>query len=448
MNRIAFRSERVVTPDGVQPATVIIENGTITDVGDKSPSGLLVHDFGARVIMPGLVDSHVHINEPGRTEWEGFETATKAAAAGGVTTLVDMPLNSSPVTTTTEALRAKVESARGKLWVDCGFYGGLIPGNVHHLNELIDGGVLGIKAFLIHSGLDEFPAVTQNDLHAAMPILATRRVPLLVHCELQSESNAPIHHSNPRAYREYLISRPAQWELDAIELMIEACRTYGTRTHIVHLSSADALPALQSAKAENIPLTVETCPHYLYFAAEEIPDGDTRYKCAPPIREQRNREQLWRALAEGVIDFIVSDHSPCPLPMKLLDRGDFLRAWGGISSLQFTLPIVWTEARRRGHHLHDIARWMCTNPAALVGLQQRKGKIARGFDADIVVWEPEAEFTVSHSMSFHKHKDTPYERRTLAGMVMRTYVRGHIVFDRGTFSSVPHGTSLLRKQHE
>lgn len=420
--------------------TVLINDGIIEAVvtTPEIPSEYLVEDVGDLVVMPGLVDTHVHINEPGRTEWEGFETATKAAAAGGITSLVEMPLNSSPVTTTADAFQKKVSATKGKLWVDCGFYGGVIVGNSSHIQPLIDSGVLGFKAFLIHSGIDEFPNATESDLRAAMPIIAKNDLPLLVHCELTSNQKSEIR--NPKSYSHYLASRPRQWERDAIELMIRLCKEYRCRTHVVHLSSADALPMLLKARSEGLPLTVETCSHYLYFSAEEIPDGDTRFKCAPPIRERENRERLWEGLESGVIDFIVSDHSPCPPQMKRLDDGDFMKAWGGISSLQFGLSIVWTEARKRGFTIGDVTRWMSSLPAEFVGL--KKGKIESGYDADIVIWNPDTSFVVKPELIHHRHKLTPYEGRTLDGVVERTYLRGKKIFDKGNFSE-PQGVVLL-----
>ena len=300
---LVLRSRRIVTPDGIRNGAVSIKDGVISNIvfTEDIPPNWLVEDVGDSVVMPGLVDSHVHINEPGRAEWEGFETATRAAAAGGITTLVDMPLNSSPVTTTVEAFEQKLAAARGKLWVDCGFYAGLIPGNTAHLEPLIDAGVLGVKAFLVHSGIDEFPNATEADLRAGMPILARHNVPLLVHaeCDLGTSSNM----ADPRSYAAYLASRPKAWENEAIRLMIDLCREYGCPTHIVHLSSSEAVSILRAARQDGLPVTVETCPHYLFFASEDIPDGDTRFKCAPPIREGENCERLWQALREGVIDF-------------------------------------------------------------------------------------------------------------------------------------------------
>jgi allantoinase len=440
-NRVAIRSNRIVTPSGIKKGTVLIAGEVISAVVAFSdiPSDYFLDDVGDLVVMPGLVDTHVHINEPGRMEWEGFETATKSAAAGGITSLVEMPLNSSPVTTTVDAFQKKIDTAKGKLFVDCGFYGGVIPGNSSHIQPLIDAGVRGFKAFLIHSGIDDFPNTSESDLRAAMPTIAKSGLPLLVHCELQSNTPA-LPHFSPSFYRAYLSCRPRQWEHDAIKLMIDLCREYNCRVHIVHLSSADELPMIRMARSEGLPLTVETCPHYLYFTAEEIPDGDTRFKCAPPIRERENRERLWDGLNEDVIDFIVSDHSPCPPELKLLNDGDFLKAWGGISSLQFGLSIVWTEARKRGFTIADVAKWMCTRPAQFVGL--KKGKLEAGYDADIVVWHPEASFVVGQSLIFQRHKLTPYEGRTLQGVVERTYLRGRKIYEKGTFAE-PLGKILL-----
>lgn len=441
-----IRSKRVVTPQGVRPATVVIQREKIVGVNEfkNVPHGAVLQDVGDLVVSPGLVDSHVHINEPGRTEWEGFDTATKAAAAGGITTLVDMPLNSSPVTTTVGALEKKLAVAQGKLWVDSGFYAGLIPGNTDDLKPLIDSGVLGVKAFLIHSGIDEFPNATEADLRAGMPVIAESGLPLLIHCELQS-INPIIHQSNSRNYLSYLSSRPRQWEHDAIDLMIRLCREFTCQTHVVHLSSADAVPMLSKARKEGLPLTVETCPHYLFFSSEEIPDGDTRFKCAPPIRENENSKRLWQALKERIIDFIVSDHSPSPPELKLLKDGDFQKAWGGIASLQFGLPAVWTEAKKFDFHMEDISRWMSSEPAKFLGLDNLKGSIAPGYDADLVVWDPDASFTVARSAIFHRHKITPYEGKTLFGKVEKTYLRGRQVFEDGSIVGQQRGSVLLRK---
>lgn len=413
---LSLRSLRVALPDGVRPASLRVQNGVIVEIGgyDESSDG----DLGDLAILPGLVDPHVHINEPGRTEWEGFVTATQAAAAGGVTALVDMPLNSSPVTTTVAALDAKRHATKGKLHVDVGFYAGLVPGNEAEIPALLDAGVLGVKAFLCHSGIDEFPAATEKELRAAMPVLAERGIPLLVHAEI--ESAVPVMQDG-RSYADYLASRPATFEREAIELLIDLCRETGCRTHIVHLADAESLPMIRAAKDEGLPLTVETAPHYLTFAAEDVPDGATQYKCAPPIRDAANRAGLWQGLADGVIDFIATDHSPCPPELKRLDQGRFDLAWGGISSLQLTLPAVWTEAKQRGHSLDEVVRWLCSAPAKFVG---RESSLTVGAAANLVVFDPDATFVVQGAQLLHRHPVTPYDGRRLQGVVQRTYLRG------------------------
>lgn len=436
---IALCGDNIITPGGVRSGAILIRDGVIAGVvGEREiPDSFHREAYAGKVLMPGLVDTHVHINEPGRTDWEGFETATRGAAAGGITTLVEMPLNSSPVTTTTEAFFRKLDTSQGKLFVDCAFHGGLIPGNIAELHRLIEAGVPSIKAFLVHSGIEEFPHVTESDLVAAMPLIADAGIPLLVHAEIDVGTTLP----STRRYADFLASRPRTMEHRAIEMMIRLCREYNCRVHVVHLSSADAVPALRAAREEGLPITVETCPHYLFFASEEVQDGDTRFKCAPPIREEENRERLWRALEEGTIDMIVSDHSPCPPDMKETASGDFSKAWGGISSLQFGLSIVWTQARQRGHTISDIAEWMCRQPAKLVGMEGKKGSIAAGCDADIVVWDPEGSFTVDRTMIHHRHTLTPYEGRTLHGSVHSTFVRGRKVYEDGQFFG-PFGTTF------
>jgi allantoinase len=421
--QFAIASRRVVLPDGVRPATVLIEGRAIAGVMDRIqlPSDIRCEDFGDLVIAPGVIDAHVHINEPGRTAWEGFKTASLAAATGGVTTMVDMPLNCSPVTTTVEAYELKRMYARQSL-IEVGFYGGLIPGNADQIEPMLQAGALGIKAFLCHSGLDEFPNATLADLRVAAPILAKYGRPLLVHAEL---TNAPAPRpAEARRYVDYLATRPPQWETDAIEMLIELCRETGCHVHIVHLANADALPLIEAAKGEGLALTVETCPHYLYFVAEEIPDGATQFKCAPPIRERRHRELLWDALKRGVIDTIGSDHSPCLPEMKHLESGNFMDAWGGIASLQLTLPIVWTEASRRGIGLEQVFKWLSANPARLVGLENVKGKIAPGYYADLIVWNPDTRWQVRADELQHRHKLTPYDGVNLVGSIERTFASG------------------------
>ena len=440
----AIRSRRVVTPFGVVPATILIRGGKIAEVGpiDHPAGDLPVDDFGDLMVLPGLVDTHVHINDPGRADWEGFATATAAAAAGGITTLVDMPLNSSPVTTTPEALAAKLDAARGKLRVDVGFFGGIIPGNADQIEPLADLGVVGFKAFLSPSGIDEFPNVDEADLRRAMPILARRGLPLLAHAEVVPPDAPPMDPARPRSYAAWLASRPDAWEVAAMELLVRLCRETGCRVHVVHLASAEALPVLAAAKAEGLPITAEACPHYLTFAAEEIPDADPRFKCAPPIRPAATREALWDALRSGLIDTIGTDHSPAPPALKSLETGDLAAAWGGISSLQLSLPAVWTEASRRGFGWPDLARWMAGAPARLVGLEGRKGAIAPGFDADFAIVDPDASTVVDGPSLHHRHPATPYEGRALRGRVVAAYLRGVRVAEDGRMIGDPAGIAL------
>ena len=440
----AIRSRRVATPSGVSEAAILIQGGRIIEVGppDRLRDSVDLKDLGDLLVLPGLVDTHVHINDPGRADWEGFATATAAAAAGGITTLVDMPLNSHPVTTTTAALSAKLDAARGRLRVDCGFFGGLVPGNPDQIEPLADRGVLGFKAFLCHSGIDEFPNVGEDDLRLAMPILARRGLLLLAHAELVPDSARPMDPADPRKYSAWVDSRPESWEVEAIRLLIALCRETGCRVHLVHLAAASALPMIAEARAEGLPLTVETCPHYLTFAAEEVPDGDPRFKCAPPIRSAANREGLWEGLRSGTIDTIGTDHSPAPPGLKQLDSGDLSRAWGGISSLQVSLPAVWTEARRRGFGLDDLARWMAARPAGLVGLSGRKGAITPGADADLAIVDPEASFVVDPAALLHRHPATPYEGRSLFGRVVATYLRGSRIAADGRPEGDPSGRAL------
>ncbi|MBC7543580.1 MAG: allantoinase AllB [Candidatus Sericytochromatia bacterium] len=438
-----LRSTRVFGPSGLRDMAVGVRGETISEVvvPTEMQAGLPVVDVGDLVVMPGFVDSHVHINEPGRTEWEGFRTATRAAAAGGITSLVDMPLNSIPVTTSQAAMQVKMATAEGQLWVDCGFWGGVVPGNSDQLFPMITDGILGFKGFLCHSGIDDFPNVTEQDLHAIMPILAQKAVPLLFHAELETPLDST---GDPSEYATFLTSRPASWEVAAIDLVIRLCREYRCPVHIVHLSAADALPKIAAAKAEGLPITVETCPHYLTLEAEAIPRGATACKCAPPIRSAENRERLWAGLKDGIIDFIVSDHSPCTPELKKPETGDFMAAWGGIASVQFSVSLVWTEAKRRGFGLADLHRWMCQGPSRFAGLSPAKGMIATGFDADLVVWDPDDTHTVAVERIEHRHPITPYLDRDLSGVVDKTYVRGQKVYDRGTFAGLPIGKLLRR----
>jgi allantoinase len=448
MERRGLHSRRVVKPGGVGPATVWMRGERIEAVQDDAgeaggAAGDTVTDLGELVIAPGLVDCHVHMNEPGRTEWEGFATATRAAAAGGVTSLVDMPLNCLPVTTTRAALETKLRAAEGQLHVDVGFWGGVVPGNAGELPGLAAAGALGCKAFLVHSGIDEFPNATERDLRAAMPVLERLGLPLLAHAELDLGAGPAA--ADPRDYAGYLASRPRSWEDAAIRLLVKLCRETGCAVHIVHLSAASSLPAIRQAKAEGLPLTVETCPHYLCLQAEDIPAGATHFKCAPPIRERENREQLWQALLEGVIDFVITDHSPCAPHLKLPERGDFMEAWGGIASLQLGLSAVWNEARRRGAGLRALTTWMSAHPATFAGLGRRKGRLAPGYDADLVVWNPEARFTVDEGSLFFKHKVSPYIGRRLAGQVVQTWLRGRCIYQEGQPVGPPAGKTLLKR---
>ena len=442
---LALKSRRVVTPDGLREAVLLLHNGRIAAVlpYDAPVAGGPLRDLGNLAILPGLIDPHVHINEPGRTDWEGFDTATRAALAGGLTTLVDMPLNSAPVTTSVANLQVKTAATAGQLHTNVGFWGGVVPGNRSDIEPLIAAGVLGFKAFLTHSGIDDFPNATEADLRRVMPVLARHRLPLLVHCELSHEDEA-WKRNDPRSYQNYLASRPKSWEDEAVALIIRLCEEFDCPTHIVHLSSANSLAPIAAAKARGLPLTVETGQHYLYFCAEDIADGQTEFKCAPPIRERANNEQLWAALQSGVIDFVATDHSPAPPALKQLVSGDFTTAWGGIASLQFALPVLWTAARRHGATLPDLARWLSEHPARLIGQSGRKGRIAPGFDADLVVFDPESTFVVRPEMVQHKHKVSPYICQELAGVVEITFLAGEPVYQRPAFVHLNQGHILTR----
>lgn len=441
---LVLRSTRTVTPEGERPATVVVSDGRIAAVLAHSAEVLdpaAVVDLGDDALLPGLVDTHVHVNEPGRTAWEGFATATRAAAAGGVTTLVDMPLNSVPPTIDVPALTAKRAAARGQVHVDVGFWGGAVPGNAVEFGPLHRDGVFGFKCFLLHSGVDEFPPLTRGELDTAARELARLGALLVVHAEDPDAIASAPRRAGP-VYADFLRSRPGAAENTAVAGLVELARRTGARVHVLHLSSAGALPQLASARADGVRITAETCPHYLTLAAEEVPDGATAFKCCPPIRHRDNQDALWRGLAAGTIDCVVSDHSPCTPELKCQDSGDFAAAWGGVASVQLGLPAVWTEAARRGHGLGDVVRWMSAAPARLAGLH-RKGAIAPGRDADLVALAPDEEFTVDPAALHHRNPVTPYAGRTLRGVVRSTWLRGQLVHDRGTFSQ-PVGQLIER----
>ncbi len=447
---LIVRGKRVVTPEGESAAAIHIRGGVVTTVTEfnEIPRGVPIHEAGDLAVMPGIVDTHVHINEPGRTEWEGFSSATRAAAAGGVTTLIEMPLNSIPATTSAGAFREKLAAAAGKLWVDAGLWGGVVPGNIAELGPLWEAGVLGFKCFLVPSGVAEFEFVTKEHLRGALPELTALGATLLAHAEMPEPIEKALASlpkgASARRYSTWLTSRPRDAENEAIALLLRLSREFDARIHIVHLSSSDAIPVLQHARNEGAKISVETCPHYLTFTAEEIADGATQFKCAPPIRERQNREKLWEGLGNGTIDFIATDHSPCLPAMKLPEEGDFLRAWGGIASLQLSLPAVWTEASSRGYAVTHVAKWLGQGPARLAGLERRKGSIAAGCDADFVIWNPDEKFRVDSAQLHHRQKTTPYAGRELKGVVETTFLRGRKIFERGDFSASPVGRVLLR----
>jgi allantoinase len=417
---------------------VLVAGGVIEEIlpHDARVSATADVDLGDLALLPGLVDSHVHVNEPGRTEWEGFASATAAALAGGITTICDMPLNCVPVTTSVAALEAKIAAARGQCAVDVGFWGGAVPGNAGQIAPLLAAGVVGFKCFLIDSGIPEFPPLDRDGLRAAMRELARSRAPMIVHAEDPREVGQPAGPS----YDAFVASRPPVAERRAIETVISAAAGTGARAHIVHLAAGECAALIGAAQAAGVEVSAETCPHYLYFAAEEVPAGHTEFKCCPPVRYAPNREAQWRALEAGVIGGVVSDHSPCTPELKRLDEGDFRTAWGGIASLQVALPAVWTVARRRGRALSDIARWMSAFPAALAGLDDRKGAIAAGRDADLVAFDPDATFAVRAADLLHKNPVSPYDGRTLTGVVRRTWLRGTEVTPDG-----PRRGELLRR---
>ncbi|MBX7102006.1 MAG: allantoinase AllB [Myxococcaceae bacterium] len=432
MSALVIRGQRVLLDGELRPAALHIDNGRITRISPyEGSTGTQTVDAGTKLVAPGVVDSHVHINEPGRTEWEGFRTATEAAAAGGITTLVDMPLNCIPATTSRAAAEAKRIELASQLHVDVAFWGGVIPGNVGELEGLARFGVPGCKCFLCPSGVDEFPHVGKDDLEEALPVLKELGLTLLVHAEAPGPlevAEAAVEGADPRRYDTYLRSRPARAEDEAIAMVIALAKKYRARAHIVHLASGGAVELIARAQADGVAISAETCLHYLGFHDGDIPDGATHYKCAPPIRDAANREQLWKGLERGVLTQVVSDHSPCTPALKKPDTGDFVGAWGGIASLQLGLSALWTMARARGHGVAQVWRWNSEGPAQLAGLQRRKGKLAPGFDADVVIWDEEKSFVVKGEALHHRHKVTPWAGRTLQGVVEQTWVGGKLAY--------------------
>jgi allantoinase len=459
----AFRSTRVLTQEGLAPATLLVENERIAEVRgwNHTQASAELNDFGDLILLPGLVDSHVHINEPGRTEWEGYSTATRAAASGGVTTLVDMPLNCMPETVNVDALEAKRTAARGKAWVDWAAWGGAVRGNSESLLPLAGSGIPGFKCFLIHSGIDGFTWVNEADLRLALGKLRGTGLPLLAHAEVSGPVEAATgalnaSNANWRKYSTYLASRPDAAEVEAIALLIRLAEEFQTPIHIVHLATARALPLIAEARARGVPITVETCVQYLWFAAEDIPDGATEFKCAPPIRLAANREELWAALDKGLIDMVTTDHSPCPPEMKCRDEGRWDLAWGGIASLGLALPVMWTALERRGTNLkariEQVGAWMASSPARLAGLTGRKGELTEGTDADFVVFEPDAIWTIAPEHLHFRHKLSPYMGTELRGRVLQTWLRGEQIYGAdgsqngpGSFIGSARGRELVRQ---
>lgn len=440
---VVIRARRAVVDGQERGVTVSLSGGRVVaiDPYDAQVEGARVVELADdEVLLPGLVDAHVHVNEPGRTDWEGFASATRAAAAGGVTTIIDMPLNSIPPTVTVAALEEKQSVARDQSYVDVGFWGGAVPGNLPDLRPLHDAGVFGFKCFLLHSGVDEFPHLSSEELREALAEAATFDGLVIVHAEdAQTIESAPDPHGV--GYAGFLGSRPKEAEERAITQVVEAARETGARAHILHLSDADALPLIAGARADGVRVSVETCPHYLTLEAEEIPDGATQFKCCPPIREHDNRDRLWAGLEDGTIATIVSDHSPCTTELKRFDSGDFGEAWGGIAGLQLGLPAIWTEARTRGHSLVDVVRWMGEGPADQVGLTGR-GRIAVGGPGDLVVFAPDEWFTVDVSTLQHKNPVSAYAGRSLSGVVRQTWLHGIPV----DLDADPRGQLLTRGQ--
>lgn len=437
-----IKTTRLVLNNQEAPGILVVHGGKIQTVLPYEFADIDdVMDVGEAYVIPGLVDSHVHINEPGNTQWEGFDSATRAAAAGGVTTLVDMPLNSIPVTTNSDALDAKIHATRGQLRVDLSFWGGVVPEDLGQITELSARGVPGFKTFLVDSGLPEFSASDEETLRLAMPLIKKAGLGLLAHAELDLGTRVE---GDPTDYETFMNSRPPSWEQEAIELLIRLCRETGCPIHIVHLAAASCLPTLQKARAEGLPITVETCPHYLVFDSAEIKRGQTQYKCCPPIRDKANQGGLWQGLRDGIIDLVATDHSPCVPELKSKGGGDFLKAWGGIASLQLALPVMWTHAKKRGFEMTDIVRWMSYEPAKLAGFHHLKGQLNPGFDADIVIFDPDTSWTVTKEELEMRHPSTPFLEMPLNGRVLATFLRGKMIYENGKFQQEPSGQVLLR----
>ncbi|MCL4123182.1 UNVERIFIED_CONTAM: hypothetical protein GTU68_025881 [Idotea baltica] len=445
MTEFLIYSKRCFIDNQFIEATIHIKNGVIlnTSKGRNQDKSIPFLDYENLIVMPGIIDAHVHINEPGRESWEGFDTATKAAAIGGVTTLIEMPLNADPVTTTVEAFKIKQEASKNKLHVNCGFYGGTIPTNKNDIEGLIKAGVFGIKGFLTHSGIDEFPNVSHEDLEAIAPILKLYNIPLLLHCELEDYNVPEI--TNTKSYQNYLHSRPPHWETNAIDLALDIQEQFDIKVHIVHLSTSEGIERIFKRKQHTNKLTVETCPHYLYFNAEDIPDESPIYKCAPPIREKENNDRLWDYLLEDGFNFLASDHSPAPPEHKQLEGGDFFKAWGGISGLQFTLPILFSESKKRGLSLEKLIPLLTQKPAKFLNLDNKKGSIKAGFDADITVWDDLKEYNITEDTIEHKHKATPYLNESVFGKVIHTFVNGNQVVENSKLKSLNRGQILLKE---
>ncbi|RLD29238.1 MAG: allantoinase AllB [Bacteroidetes bacterium] len=445
MKEFLIHSNKCFINNQFVEATLYIKNKKIHQIfkGLNTIKNITFLDYDNLIVMPGIIDAHVHINEPGREDWEGFETATKAAAIGGVTTLIEMPLNANPVTTTANAFKLKQKAADQKLHVNCGFYGGVIPTNANDIEDLINEGVFGIKGFLTHSGIDEFPNITKAYLEEIAPILKKYDIPLLLHCELSDENVPKV--INTKSYSEYLHSRPQHWETNAIDLALDIQKRFDIRVHIVHLSASDGLERIKIRKQLTNKLTVETCSHYLYFNAEDIPDASPIYKCAPPIREKANNNLLWNALLNDEFNFLSSDHSPAPPERKQLEKGDFFKAWGGISGLQFTLPILFSQGQKIGLTLEKLIPLLTENPAKFLELERQKGKLQEGFDADITVWNDSEAFTITEESIQHKHKATPYLNETLFGKVIHTFVNGVQVVKNSELNELKAGKLLLKK---